>query len=149
MVKAAYKTRQQELLLSYLKETKGRHFTAEDVHRHFEERNLSLGVATIYRQLEKLVSEGQVQKYFIDEHSASCFEYTGESSEDRTEAHFHLKCEKCGELFHVECDELSEITDHLKNEHGFNLNPFRTVLYGICDKCGKEMKLSDGKKSED
>ncbi|MBQ5998615.1 MAG: transcriptional repressor [Treponema sp.] len=147
MVKAAYKTRQQELLLSYLRETKGVHFTAEDVRRHFAEKDISLGVATIYRQLEKLVSEGQVQKYFIDEHSASCFEYTGENSKNGTEAHFHLKCEKCGELFHVECDELSEITDHLETEHGFHLNPFRTVLYGICDKCGKETELFAEQKS--
>lgn len=144
MIKAAYKTKQQELLLSYLRETKGIHFTAEDIRRHFAEKNITLGVATIYRQLEKLVSEGQVQKYFIDEHSASCFEYTGESSADGTEPHFHLKCEKCGELFHVECEEITEIISHLQNEHGFLLNPFRTVLYGICKSCGK--KDLEGKK---
>ena len=30
MIKSVYKTRQQDLLLAFLKETKGSHFTAED-----------------------------------------------------------------------------------------------------------------------
>ena len=112
MIKTSYKTRQQELLISYLKDIQGKHFTAEDVRAHFAKKNLSIGIATIYRQLEKLVTEGKIQKYFIDEHSAACFEYTGE--------------------------ELSELGNHLQNEHGFALNPFRTVFYGICSDCRKK-----------
>lgn len=141
MIKASYKTKQQELILSYLTQNKGVHFTAEDLRIYFEHKNITLGIATIYRQLEKFVAEGMVQKYIIDEHSAACFEYTGEELKDEAEKHFHLKCQKCGELFHVKCEELSEITEHLKNEHGFEVNPFRTVFYGICEGCkttGKE-----------
>ena len=136
MQKAAYKTKQQDLLLSYLNEVKGQHFTADDVRAHFEEKNISIGIATIYRQLEKLVSEGKIQKYFIDEHSAACFEYSGDNCKP-DEAHFHLKCEKCGKLFHLECDDLAELSGHLKNEHGFSLNPFRTVFYGVCGECAE------------
>lgn len=130
-----YKTRQQELLLNYLKENKEKHVTAESIKKHFEEKNITLGIATIYRQLEKFLADGLVQKYVIDEHSASCFEYTGESPKNGTKAHFHLKCEKCGKLFHVECEELKDISDHLEKEHDFTLNPFRTVIYGLCKTC--------------
>ena len=63
---------------------------AEDVRTHFAEKNISIGIATIYRQLEKLVAEGKIQKYFIDEHSAACFEYAGEKCNPE-EQHFHLK----------------------------------------------------------
>lgn len=136
MIKAAYKTRQQELLISYLEKSCGKHFTAEDLKKHFEEQNITLGTATIYRQLEKLVTEGKVLKYFVDEHSAACFEYLGGNcAED--EQHFHLKCEVCGTLFHLECEELAEIKSHLFKDHGFELNPFRTVLYGTCQNCRK------------
>lgn len=136
MPKAAYKTKQQDLLLSYLNEMKGQHFTADDVHNHFEQKNISIGIATIYRQLEKLVADGKIQKYFIDEHSAACFEYSGEDCKT-DETHFHLKCEKCGKLFHLECEELSELGRHLQKSHGFTLNPYRTVFYGICEQCMK------------
>lgn len=134
MVRTAYKTRQQELLINYLEGTGGKHFTAEDVKNHFAEKEITLGTATIYRQLEKLVSEGKILKYFVDEHSAACFEYIGGACSP-DEQHFHLKCEVCGTLFHLECEELSEIKNHLLADHGFELNPFRTVLYGTCPNC--------------
>ena len=134
MQKSAYKTKQQDFLISYLHEMKGKHFTAEDVRTHFETKQISIGIATIYRQLEKLVAEGTLQKYFIDEHSAACFEYSGENCKAEV-PHFHLKCEQCGNLFHVECDEIQELSEHLQKEHGFAINPFRTVLYGICNAC--------------
>ena len=41
MQKAAYKTKQQDLLFSYLREMQGKHFTAEDVRAHFEEKKLT------------------------------------------------------------------------------------------------------------
>lgn len=136
MAKLAYKTRQQELLLSYLSRTQGSHFTADDVRAYFNHKNIQISLATIYRQLEKFVAGGSVHKYFIDEHSAACYEYSGETC-TKLENHFHLKCEKCGKLIHLECGELSEIGSHLKNEHGFSLNPLRTVFYGVCADCAK------------
>ena len=143
MQKAAYKTKQQELLFSYLREMQGKHFTAEDVRAHFEEKKLSIGIATIYRQLEKLVAEGTIQKYFIDDHSAACFEYAGETC-NSAEQHFHLKCELCGRLIHLECEELEELGGHLKTEHGFVINPLRTVFYGVCTDCaGRQEKTDD------
>ncbi|MCR5724174.1 MAG: transcriptional repressor [Treponema sp.] len=135
MNKSPYKTRQQEQLLSYLEEHKGEHFTAEDVRLHFAQKEISLGTATIYRHLERLVGEGCLNKYVIDEHSAACFEYTGGCKGPQEEQHFHLKCEGCGCLIHLECDELCQIRAHLLKSHGFELNPLRTVFYGLCADC--------------
>ena len=142
MQKAVYKTKQQELLTSYLREMQGKHFTAEDVHAHFEAKNISIGIATIYRQLEKLVNEGKIQKYFIDDHSAACFEYAGDKC-NSNEQHFHLKCELCGRLIHLECEELEELGSHLKTEHGFVINPLRTVFYGLCTDCLSKKENED------
>ena len=139
MTKSPYRTRQLELLLSYLRATQGKHFTAEDVRTHFEKTQSAIGLATVYRHLEKLVADGVVTKYVIDEHSAACFEYVGETChEDAQEQHFHLKCESCGKLIHLACDELVCISAHLQKDHGFTLNPFRTVFYGICADCKKK-----------
>ena len=137
MQKSAYKTKQQELLLSYLSKMQGKHFTAEEIRAHFEAKKISIGIATIYRQLEKLVNEGKIQKYFIDHHSAACFEYAGEEC-NPVEKHFHLKCELCGRLIHLECEHLEELGGHLKAEHGFVINPLRTVFYGLCSDCASK-----------
>ncbi len=129
-----YKTKQQELLLSCFKAMQGRHFTAEDVAAYFQKQNISIGIATIYRQIEKFVAMGVVQKYFLGEQNAACFQYMGEECH-KDVSHFHLKCEKCGTLIHLECHDLEQLSSHLMAEHGFALDPFRTVFYGLCQNC--------------
>lgn len=129
-----YKTKQQELLLSCFKAMQGRHFTAEDVSAYFQKQNISIGIATIYRQIEKFVAMGVVQKYFLGEQNAACFQYMGEEC-NKEVSHFHLKCEKCGTLIHLECHDLEQLSSHLMAEHGFALDPFRTVFYGLCENC--------------
>lgn len=129
-----YKTKQQVLLLSCFKAMQGRHFTAEDVSAYFQKQNISIGIATIYRQIEKFVAMGVVQKYFLGEQNAACFQYMGEECHKEV-SHFHLKCEKCGTLIHLECHDLEQLSSHLMAEHGFALDPFRTVFYGLCENC--------------
>ena len=46
-----------------------------------------------------------------------------------------MKCEKCGKLLHMDCSEITELNEHLKAEHGFTIDPLRTVFYGICAEC--------------
>ena len=144
-MKTVYKTKQQDLILSYLKGTNGAHFTADDVKRHFASRDCTLGTATIYRQLEKFVADGVVVKYVIDEKSAACFQYVqGECARGEAEKnHFHIKCEKCGKLIHLDCGELEHLQTHLRENHGISINPFRTVFYGTCADCSAAESASD------
>ena len=94
-------------------------------------------MTTVYRQLDKMVNEGLVAKYVIDGSSSACFEYTGDSRHECKEQTYHCKCEKCGKLIHLQCSEVENLTQHIKEHHGFKLNPLRTVFYGICSDCQK------------
>ena len=66
MKKAEYQTRQRRQLIDYLKSTGGKHFTASDVVHYCKEQELGIGMTTVYRQLDKLVSEGLVRKQVPD-----------------------------------------------------------------------------------
>ncbi|MBP3737251.1 MAG: transcriptional repressor [Lachnospiraceae bacterium] len=136
-VKPKYRTRQREILMRYLETMPGVHITASDVCEHFREQGSSIGQSTVYRQLENLVSEGVLNKYIIDANSPACFEYVAEKDHCEDVYCFHCKCEVCGKLIHLHCDELSQIRGHLAKEHHFMLDPMRTVFYGICDSCSK------------
>ena len=95
-----------------------------------------MGVATIYRQLEKLVAEGQMRKYVVDSGSAACFEYIGAR---QGHARFiHCKCEKCGKVLHVERSEIEEMARLLEERSGFRMDNVQTVLYGVCGECREE-----------
>ena len=73
--KAPYRTRQQRELLQYLRATPGMHHTAAEIHEHFNGGERPIGMATIYRQLERFVDEGIVRKYVLETGDGACYEY--------------------------------------------------------------------------
>ncbi len=137
-VRPKYKTKQKEILLSYLESVPGVHFTANDVCCHFKSQGAEIGQSTVYRQLESLVDEGIINKYVIDPNSPACFEYVAREDHEQEGVCFHCKCEKCGNLIHLHCEELEEVRKHLNKDHGFTVDIIRTVFYGICEDCAAE-----------
>ena len=135
MPKAPYKTKQMAEILAFLKSVQGEHVTVNDICNYFQEQGISVGTTTVYRQLEKMVKEGQVAKYVIDGTSSACFQYVGEQKEVDHTICYHCKCEKCGKLIHLHCDEVENLKNHMIEHHDFQLNPKRTVFYGICSEC--------------
>ncbi len=133
--RSQYKTKQKEILLNYLASAPGVHFTAGDVCEYMKTQGEPIGQSTVYRRLESLVDEGILNKYTVDGSSPACFEYVGAESHGKEHICFHCKCEKCGKLIHLHCDEMEEIQKHLFKNHKFQMDPKRTVFYGLCEKC--------------
>lgn len=129
-----YKTKQGEELLAYLRTTKGQHITTATVVAHFAQQGKTIGLATVYRQLERLVDAGLVNKYFLAQGGGAHFEYIDKEHECAPLC-FHCKCKNCGALIHLECKTLEHIQNHLLADHSFVLDPVRTVFYGICKNC--------------
>lgn len=134
-MKGQYRTKQRDELRTFLESVPGKHITAGDVCEYFKKSGTPIGMATVYRQLEKMVDEGLVTKYNIDAGSPACFEYMGSHlSEDNC---YHCKCQVCGKLIHMHCDELSGLQKHILEHHGFSIDPMRTVFYGVCQSCAE------------
>ena len=130
-MKNEYSTKQRAIILDFLKENTA-HVTAGDILSHLKEQGIKIGVATVYRTLDKFVSEGVLRKMIIDERSGACYQYI---QCDSTCKHFHLKCIKCGGLIHLSCDFLNEMERHILNDHGFTVASGKTVIYGYCSDC--------------
>ncbi|MCL1815164.1 MAG: transcriptional repressor [Treponema sp.] len=127
-----YQTRQGELILDYLGSLGGSHVTAGNIAGHFERLKPPIGKTTVYRHLEKLAAAGKIRRYFLAGTSA-CYQYIAGSGECKN--HFHLKCETCGELFHLDCGLLEDVADHVRKKHRFAINSLKTVFYGTCKRC--------------
>ncbi len=136
--KIKYRTKQRQILLSYLESIPGVHITAGDVCDYFEKRGTAIGQTTVYRQLERLVDEGVVNKYIIDGNSPACFEFVPDRVHHERETCYHAKCEKCGKLIHLNCEEIAGIRTHLQEHHQFLMDMQRTVFYGVCEACSNE-----------
>lgn len=139
-----YHTKQQEIILHYLKEREEGYVTVSQIAARLKEQGQSVGLTTIYRQLDKFEKEGIVHKIVLDGNSGACYQYAGER-EDR----LLLKCEGCGGIIPMACSHMEELYEHVLSEHRFQVNPHRTMFYGICDHClerrGNHEETSMGK----
>lgn len=133
--KTSYKTKQMIQLMDYLKATGGHHVMVSDISEHFQQNGISVGTTTIYRNLEKLVEQGIVAKFVVDQASGACFEYLGNHENEEHGSCYHCKCDKCGKIIHLECHEVEELGEHFLNHHGFLLNYQKVVFYGLCEDC--------------
>ncbi len=131
-MKGQYNTKNRELLLRYLRDHAGQHVTVQDICDHFRGQ---MGTTTVYRQLERMVEEGGVNRYQPDGSGAAYFEYVDHDHCGET-ACFHCKCRKCGKLIHLHCAEMEAVQNHIMAHHGFRLDNVKTVLYGVCEHCG-------------
>jgi Fur family transcriptional regulator, ferric uptake regulator len=133
--KIGYNTKQRDLILSCLKKHQSQHVTVENMIDYLKQQGTSVGQATVYRNLDKLMKEGAVVKYAGAEGQGACFQYMDCAEGGAT--HYHLVCIHCGQMIHLQCEYLDEMTTHLLEHHQFNIDKYKTVIYGLCNECSK------------
>ena len=131
-----YNTKQRDEIMEFFSRRRGKCFSAKDIIKSGE---ISSGEATVYRTLSKLTESG-VLKRFTDGNS-SCYQL---ADSDECGSHFHLRCEKCGKLIHLDCGFMTEIQNHIKGEHDFVVDIGKTVFYGMCSACADSTDNTKG-----
>ena len=122
-----YNTKQKDLIVDTIKKHK-HEFTIKDIHNEIKDET---GLTTIYRVVDKLVEIGRLNKYITND-NVTYYQYLDECEEEN---HFYLKCEKCGDMIHVDCDCIKELSDHIMKEHKFIPTKKNIIIKGICNKC--------------
>ena len=80
------------------------------------------------------MEQGLVAKYTVDGTSSACFEYLGHDEHCHKHVCFHCKCEKCGKVIHLECEEMTHLGKHMLDDHGFQGTDGSSVAEGkFCD----------------
>ena len=126
-----YHTKQQQAILDCLSRRGGAVLSAAALSEELRDQGSPVGLATIYRQLERLEKAGKVHKLGTDTGAKYQFCTCAASGRDC----FLLKCEKCGTVQHVDCSRLAPLYRHLEEEHGFAIDAHRTLFYGLCRRC--------------
>ena len=131
----AYKTKQKSFVLECLKKHENESMSAEKLIEYLKEENISVGTATVYRHLNKLTEAGMVRKFITEDNESATYRYFDKKR--GCESHFHLVCNGCGKLIHLECENLSSVYEHILSDHNFKVDTVKTVFYGLCKKCEK------------
>ena len=137
-VRGEYMTRGYFLVRDVLIHAKGAHLSSDDVYETLRGQGEKVGRTTVYRQLDRLVSEGRVRRTVADR-GGNCYSYITDGCAE----HYHMVCKSCGKMAHLSCDQVEELFHHIKTHHGFSIDPCQTVLYGRCAACCREEKRKD------
>lgn len=128
-----YMTAQRKSLIDFLSAHSERHFTIDEIIAQLHEGQAQPGRSTVYRQMKKLVDSGAVRRFESPDSRSFVYQYANDS--DCCEAHFHLKCSRCGRLIHMDCERLSHVRSHIEAEHDFIIGAGKGIIYGECTAC--------------
>lgn len=127
-----YITKQKNIVLECLKKHKNENLTSDNIINFLKNDGYYVSNATVYRHLSKLLETKTIRR-ILDKNGVYVYRYFGSS--ENCESHFHLVCDSCGSLIHLECENLKQIYEHIKKHHGFSVDGIKTVFYGKCEKC--------------
>ncbi len=126
------KSKQRDLILEIV-ENNNIHPTAEWVYGEAKKKMPTIGIATVYRNLNLLVELGKLERISIP----------GES--DRydavTHTHFHMRCKYCGKLIDIypvddeAIPKLKEAISRNFNLKGTEFEISEAMLSCVCNQC--------------
>jgi Fur family transcriptional regulator, ferric uptake regulator len=129
---AEYKlTRQRKAVLEVMRENRGEHLTAEEVLTLARVKAPNLGIATVYRTLERMAALSIVYKAIFNEDKYR-YELIGLEEHE----HHHILCVNCGKIFEVADGLLDSLEEHLEAE-GFEIINHQLKVYALCSACKK------------
>ena len=124
-------TIQKALILRAVCELK-RHLTADEVYEFVKKDHPSIGKGTVYRNLAILTEEGAIRKVEVPDGSDR-FDFTLKN-------HYHVRCVKCGEVFDVDMDEITDLQKKIHDTHGMEFLTYDIFFKGICPECRAQEK---------
>lgn len=122
------RTRQREAMSAVLSELVG-FASAQEIHEALHNRGESVGLSTVYRNLQALAEAREVDALRNDE---------GETLYRRCEAvhhHHHLICRSCGRAVEVEGTTVEAWADEVAGVHGFTDIDHTVEIFGTCSAC--------------
>ena len=131
-----YNTKQKNELINYLKQNAARQMSVNEILDAVCGMGKT-GKSTVYRRISAMVKDGTLLRVYGDDAKSVFYQYVGKDT--HCDEHFHLKCTSCGSLIHLDCDELLKIGMHIKREHNFVIDTKKTIFYGLCKACRKDI----------
>ncbi|MBQ8504104.1 MAG: transcriptional repressor [Clostridia bacterium] len=130
---STYNTKQKQLIKSVMTDNKDKQLTCEEIADLLKNMGTPVGKTTVYRFLEKLTENGEVRKFIGINGKSTSFQLI--DKELKCEEHLHLRCTECGKLFHLGCEFMNGVGEHIQKHHRFRIDNSKTVILGLCENC--------------
>ena len=122
-------TGQRAAILEVMMDNQGKHLSAEEVLYKAREKMPNIGMATVYRTLDKLASIEVLYKTMFDEGR-----YRYELCDQGMHQHHHIICPGCGGITEME-DDLLNILEQKIESKGYQIIDHDLKFYAYCPEC--------------
>ena len=102
--------------------------SAQEIHELLGERGEAVGLATVYRTLQRLADAGDVDVLRTEDGEA-IYRRCSETH------HHHLVCRGCGATVEVEGPTVERWTRSIAAEHGYHEVSHTLEIFGTCSSC--------------
>lgn len=128
-------TPQRELIIKAVTES-NEHLTAEEIYNKVKQVTDVTNLATVYRTLDLLFSEGMAQKNDLGGGKV----YYAHVSHG---SHLHLICKGCGVIVDAPDELLSPLWEQLAKQYRFDADLSHLSIYGWCSKCKQRLEKNE------
>jgi len=123
-------TNQKKLIYKALCHTKT-HPSVEELYQIISAQGHKIGIATIYRNLNRFVAEGK----------AICI--TSSDGKEHYDVlhhpHVHFCCSKCGKIIDISDELLTSFLERRISTYGKSVDHYKILLDGVCNGCKKKI----------
>ncbi|MCI2240132.1 transcriptional repressor [Paenibacillus sp. TRM 82003] len=129
MATPARRSTRQRSAVSALLDEADAFLSAQELHARLRERGESIGLATVYRALQALAEDGDVDVLRTDEGGEAVYRRCS------TGHHHHLVCRSCGRTVEVEGPTVESWARRVGAAHGFTQVEHVVEVFGVCAEC--------------
>ncbi len=122
-------TIQRQTILNLINAS-NQHWDADELARELIIRGHKIGIATVYRGLAALETDGLVNSVQLADKKR--YERAVKKHHD------HMVCTKCGSIEEFANDTIEALQKVVAHEKGFQMSGHQLILFGCCARCGQQ-----------
>jgi len=123
-------TAQRQTILDLINSSNN-HWDADEVARALSDAGHAIGIATVYRGLAALESQGLIESIQLSDKKR--FERADKAHHD------HMVCTACGVIKEFSHQTIESLQEKEAEKNGFKLTGHQLVMFGYCSSCKKEI----------
>jgi Fur family ferric uptake transcriptional regulator len=120
-------TTQRKLLLDTIREV-GTHIDAKELYHRASEKDDSISLATVYRNLRLFKEKGIIEER-KPHGGCCCYELKG------SREHQHLVCRGCGQIIDFESPLVGKLVEEVERKNKFSVAKVELYVEGYCLNC--------------
>ena len=126
-------TKQKLIFKQFLENNREREMTIAEMSELLEKSGIKLGIATVYRAVNRLEAEGTLIRVVNGSASKTSYKYAG--AENSVRSVHRVFCTSCGRTAELGFKFTEKIDMNVADTTGFSISDHQMMFYGLCPDC--------------